>query len=197
MNSTCSRPGAGVYRGYGLWGARRRTRLCAGAGVLRAGRRQPPSFPSAVRIMDVLYRAREIADGAGAGRTALPTGRACDHVRHCSWKPMMRSGAPCSSSAISPARTHFERSLARYHPAQTAPWPSTMARRQGWVLAYTAVALWYLGYPEQALHALPRQWPWPRNWPIPLVSRLPSAMRPASMSAAGRGRPPSSGQPLW
>ncbi len=67
--------------------------------------------------------------------------------------PPVRWGTPCSVWASSPLpeRT-WSRALPSTIPSSTAPMPSSMGRTPGWsASSYAAWALWYLGYPDQAL----------------------------------------------
>ena len=165
-----TRPGAGVDGHQGLCGPGGGADLCPGAGVVPAGRRDPAALPGAAGAYGgFICNRAELADGAGAGGTALSPGAARRTTRRSSWRPTTCSGTTlfylgeCAARPDPPRAGHCALSTR----SSTVPWRSAMARTRGACLAYAAWTLWCLGYPEQALRRSRRRWPWPRSWPTP------------------------------
>ena len=86
------------------------------------------------------------------------------------------------------ARAHLEQGMALYHPQQHRAHAFLYGYDSGvHCLSFGAWALWYLGYPDQALQANPRRAaPSPRSCRTPLASALPSPLRPGSINCAGK-----------
>ena len=110
--------------------------------------------------------------------------------RRPAWRPMTRSGRPCSSWANTPRPG---RTWSRGSPSPTrrcsGPWCSAMVRRLGcgaWPWRPTRCGAWAIR--RRPCSGVRRRWPWPRRWPIPIVWRLPSTLRPSCITAAARRR---------
>ena len=157
----------------------------------------PQLFPVLWGLWRFYIRRAEYQTARELGEQLLTPGRAASTTRRSSWRPTMRWGLPCAGWESWPlARAHLEQGIALYDPQQH----HALAFLYGGMtpecvcLAYAALALWMLGYPDQALRGATRRSPWPRSWRTPLAWRLPWTLRPCSISSAGRSKPPTSGQ---
>ena len=125
---SADRPGAGVDGHQGLCGPGGGADLRPGAGVVRAGRRDAPALPDAAGLMSVLSEPGSVADGAGAGGTAL---RAWRSVRPTPTALLEAHDALGTTlfylGDYAAARTHLEQGIALIDPSGAAgpgapPW---------------------------------------------------------------------------
>ena len=93
------------------------------------------------------------------------------------------------------AREHLGAGIALYDPQQHRSMPSLRCSDPGVAcLSYAAWTLWYLGYPDQALKRSHEALTLAQELSHPFSLAYAWAVLPGSISSAGRGKEPKSGQ---
>ena len=133
--------------------------LHPGARAVSAGGRDSSALPGAVGTVGVLYHAGESYRRHGSWRSSSSAWPRAHKTPLSSWRPTMRWGTPCSILGEFALPEHtWSRGLPSTTPSSTAPMPFSMVGMTPGCAAssYAALALWLLGYPDQALKKSPR-----------------------------------------
>ena len=136
----------------------------------------PQLFP-VLRGLWRFYRNGEHYRRRGSWGNSSSAWRSVQHDPALSWRPMTRSGSPCSTSVNTPRPG---RTWSKGSPSLTrrriAPWLSAMVIASwGAVLGRGGQALWCLGYPDQAVQRSQEALALAQELAHPLVWRLPSS----------------------
>ena len=107
----------------------------------------------------------------------------------------MHWGAHCTAlGELTSARTHLEQAIALYDPQQHPRSTVHTADPRVACLSYAAWILWYLGYPDQALKRSQEALTLAEELSHPFSLAYALTVLPCSISSAGRGSAPKSGQ---
>ena len=146
--------GAAADGHQGLCGPRSGTSLHPGAGAVPAGGRNSSALPGAVGTVAFYLVRAELQTARELAEQLLQPGPERTRPGSPCWRPTMRWGMTLfwlGRVCLWPEHT-WSRALPSTIPSSTAPMPSSMGMTPGWLAsAYAAWALWFLGYPDQAL----------------------------------------------
>ena len=163
--------------------------LHPGAGAVPADRGDAAALPGAVGAVGVLFYAGGVPDGAragGAASSAWPRGA----------RPSLLLGGPlCAGDTLfllgelASAREHLEQGIALYDPQQHRSHAFLYGEDPGVVsLSFAACALWFLGYPDQALKRSHEALTLAQELSHPFSLAFALTWLPCSISSAGRGK---------
>ena len=111
----------------------------------------PPALPGAVGLWRFYYVRGEFQTARELGEQLLTLAQRQHDPALLLW-PTRPWEIPCSLGEFVPARAHLEQGMALYDPQQHRSLALLYGQDPGVVcLAYAALILWLLGYPDQAL----------------------------------------------
>ena len=157
-------------------------------------------------VFPVLYSLYELYEYRGAFERSGELGEEILHLAHhrqeasSSWGLMMtRACTAFHLGAFAQVLDYTERGLSIYDPQQHRALASLYGKDLGVSCQYwSALALWFLGYPDQALQRIHKALILAQEFTHPYTLALAMTARHSLGSSSGTARPPSNGRKwLW